>query len=386
MVHWPRGYDAARFLRDCWQRRPLYAAGAVPELAAQVDRSRLFALAGDDGLESRLVLRTGRRWSVEHGPFTRRRLAALPPRNWTLLVNGVENALPEARALQMQFGFIPYARHHDVMISYAAPGGGVGPHYDSYDVFLLQGFGRRRWQLSAQRDLALVEGAPLKLLRRFRPTRERVAAPGDLLYLPPRHAHHGTALEPCMTWSVGLRAPTVRDLLHGFLDDLHERAAADTATAVAYRDAGLKSQRHPAALPPRMVETMHAALEALRWGPGDVARSLGAYLSEPPEGVRYTPPGRPPPAGDFARQARRAGLRLHLKSRLLFDQKSAQYYINGETVEGSPLSAAEHAFLRALADRRRARPPARLGTGAWKLLSAWYRAGWIEIDGPGAPS
>src|SRR5262245_35455899 len=163
---------AATFLRRYWQKQPLLVRGALPDCAGLVRREVLFDLAAREDLESRLVLRGGRRWRVPHGPFDARDLARLPRSGWTLLVQGVERALPAVQELSGRFAFIPYARFDDVMASYAPDGGGVGPHFDSYDVFLLQGEGARRWRISRQRDLSLVTGAPLRILRRFRPSKE----------------------------------------------------------------------------------------------------------------------------------------------------------------------------------------------------------------------
>ena len=182
-----------RFLRRFWQKKPMFSRGALPRLAGAIDRACLIELACRDDVESRLIIGARKTWRLKHGPFRRRDFARLPPRNWTLLVNGVENFVASARDLQKHFGFVPYARHDDVMVSYAAPGGGVGPHYDSYDVFLLQGLGARRWEISNQGELALVAGVPLKILRRFKPQREWNAQSGDVLYLPPNYAHHGVA-------------------------------------------------------------------------------------------------------------------------------------------------------------------------------------------------
>src|SRR5262245_59526519 len=182
---------AAQFLRRHWQKRPLLVRGALPECADLVRRDTLFALAEREDLESRLVSRNGDKWRVVQGPFTTRQLVRLPRAGWTLLVQGVDRALAAVQELSQRFAFIPYARLDDVMVSYAPSGGGVGPHFDSYDVFLLQGEGVRRWRVSRQRDLSLVDGAPLRILRRFRPSREWLLDAGDMLYLPPRWAHDG---------------------------------------------------------------------------------------------------------------------------------------------------------------------------------------------------
>ena len=142
-----------RFLAEFWQKKPLLARQALAESSGALDRARMIELAGRDDVESRLVIGSGKSWRVEQGPFRRRDFAQLPPRNWTLLVNGLENLVPAARKLQQAFSFIPYARHDDVMASYAVPGGSVGPHFDSYDVFLLQEAGERRWQIRDRKSV-----------------------------------------------------------------------------------------------------------------------------------------------------------------------------------------------------------------------------------------
>ena len=213
-------------------------------------QARFSSWPARDDLESRLVQRQGRRWRVRHGPFGPRELQRLPRSGWTLLVQGVNHALPAAQRLLDAFSFIPYARLDDVMVSYAPAGGGVGPHFDNYDVFLLQGEGRRRWRVSRQRDLELVAGAPLRILRRFRPAREWVLDPGDMLYLPPRCAHDGVAMGGgCITYSIGFRAPDAQELGARFLDYLQDRLRLSGI----YEDPGLKPQRHPGRLGDDMV-------------------------------------------------------------------------------------------------------------------------------------
>src|SRR6185437_2624619 len=186
------GRSPAAFLARYWQRRALLVRGAISvldELAAFATRDRLFALARRDDVESRLVTRVGERYTLAQGPFRRTDLVRLPPRNWTLLVSGVNLEDHDADRLLRRFAFLPWARLDDLMVSIAAPGGGVGPHVDSYDVFLLQAAGRRRWRYGRQRDLALRDNVPIKLLERFTPAHNDTLGPGDLLYLPPEYAH-----------------------------------------------------------------------------------------------------------------------------------------------------------------------------------------------------
>ncbi|MGH8619069.1 MAG: JmjC domain-containing protein [Burkholderiales bacterium] len=357
------------FLRRHWQRAPWFAPGALPSAAGSVGRRELFALARRGDVESRLVQRQGPRWSVAHGPFTARQLARLPARNWTLLVNGVELHLPAMRALAERFRAIPYARHDDVMASFAAPGGGVGPHFDSYDVFLVQAFGRRRWRVSRQRDLTLVPDAPLRILRRMGAGRTWTVEPGDVLYLPPRVAHEGVALDACITLSVGFRAPTAAEMATRFLDFLHERYTG----GARYADAGLRRGPQAGRLPPRLIDYAARELARLRWGRAEVAAFLGEYLSEPKPHTAFLPPARPLPRAAFARAIALRGVVLDLKSRLL--TASDRAFMNGEAVRPP---AAARALVARLADTR-ALAPQRLGASAVTLLYGWYREGYLSV-------
>jgi 50S ribosomal protein L16 3-hydroxylase len=359
---------ARRFLREFWQHKLLLARGVLPRLGAALDRAHLIELACREDVESRLVFGARKTWRVEHGPFRRRDFARLPPRDWTLLVNGVENFVPAARALQMQFGFVPYARQDDVMVSYAAPGGGVGPHFDSYDVFLLQGAGTRRWQVGGQRDLALVDGAPLKILRRFRPQREWTLQTGDLLYLPPRYAHHGIAVGECITWSIGFRAPSRQEMAARFLDFLQDDLHLDGA----YRDPGLMPQRHPATIGKTMLREVRGMVAAIRWNNAKIERCLGEYLTEPRPHIVFGRV-RGMPATRFARLVAMHGVQLDLKSRMLLSGN--RIFINGESVT---VDAATRQPLRDLADRRCLPPQPKINRRTRELLYQWYCAGYIE--------
>ena len=361
--------NARRFLREFWQRKPLFARAVLPQLDAAIDRAGLIELACRDDVESRLVMRAGKRWRVEHGPFRRRDFTRLPRRNWTLLVNGVENYVPAARQLQQRFGFVPYARQDDVMVSYAAPGGGVGPHYDSYDVFLLQGTGARRWQISNQSDLALVAGAPLKILHRFRPRREWLVTAGDLLYLPPNYAHHGVAVGECITWSIGFRAPGRQEMAARFLDFLHDNLQLDGG----YRDPGLRQQREPAAIGNTMLRKVRAMVNSIHWGEADIVRCLGEYLTEPRSNIVFDT-SRRLSARQFARLAGKNGLRLALKSRMLF--RGGMIFINGESAAAG---ASARRTLQRLANERSLAPATRFDEGTRDLLYQWYRSGYVEI-------
>ncbi len=364
------GLTETAFLHRHWQKKPLLARQALSRYAGMLDREALFELAAREDLQSRLVIRQRGRWQVEHGPFAKRALVRLPKTGWTLLVQGVNHVLPEARELLQQFAFIPYARLDDIMVSYAPPGGGVGPHFDSYDVFLLQLAGTRRWRVSAQRDLSLIENAPLRILRRFRPQHEWLLAPGDMLYLPPRYAHDGIAVDDCLTCSIGFRAPSAQELGSRFLEFLQDRLALEDM----YRDPDLKPQRHPAQIGSAMLQQMQRMIERIRWRPQDVVQFAGQFLTEPKPHIVFDRPSRPLAAGKFAGRAARDGVHLALKTQMLY--RGGQIFINGECCEAR--GAAAHVLLQ-LADRRCLPPRTAIGAEAGHWLYRWYCAGYIEL-------
>ena len=213
------GLSVDQFMRRHWQREPLLVRNALPGFVAPVQPARLFELAASEDAQSRLVTATGGRWRLTHGPIDPDSLPPLTRARWTLLVQGVDTLDDSVRGLLDRFRFVADARLDDLMISYATDGGGVGPHLDSYDVFLIQAHGRRRWRVGPPCADDIQPGLPLKILSRFEPDREWVLEPGDMLYLPPKWAHDGVALGPCMTYSVGFRAPSRHELLCAFLAD-----------------------------------------------------------------------------------------------------------------------------------------------------------------------
>jgi 50S ribosomal protein L16 3-hydroxylase len=332
------------FLRRYWQKRPLFVRRALPGFSGVVDERDLRALARRDDVESRMVRRRGARWETEHGPF---KSAAISKANCTILVSGLNLHSPAADALLRRFDFIPLARLDDVMASYATPGGGVGPHTDSYDVFLLQGRGRRRWRV-------WFRGRVLEYL----------AGPGDLLYLPPALKHDGVALDPCYTYSIGFRAPRGAELAAAFLDWLHERGLADAL----YRDPGLRPARSPAALPAEMLAFARRSLRSISWKDADVADFLGRHLTEPKAHVVF----RPTRSRLALAQAR---LRLDPKTQLLYSGRA--FFANGERIE---VPAGARAILKALAERRSI-DGRRLARGPLaELISGWLRAGYAHLE------
>ena len=363
------GLSHAEFLRQHWQKKPLLARAALRDYAGAITRGELFHLAGRDAVDSRIITRTRGRWQVHNGPFSRHDMKRLPASGWTLLVQGVDSLLPQAARLLQEFSFIPYARLDDVMVSYAAPGGGVGPHFDSYDVFLIQGAGKRRWQVSSQSDLELAPGVPLKILGRFTPQDEWLLEPGDLLYLPPHWAHDGVAVGECMTYSIGFRAPGAQELGERFLEFLQDRLQLDGA----YSDPDLEPARRPGRIPSAMLARTSEVLNELRWSRSTVVEFLGCYLTEPKPQVVFAHPRRPAAREQFAQRVRKYGVRLSAKTRMLFHGQHV--FINGEALRPGAGAART---LTALADARSLPKSARLNTEVWQLLYDWYRAGYIE--------
>lgn len=362
------GLTAQQFLRDYWQKKPLLIRQAFPGFGDALTPDELAGLACEEDAQSRLVLESRGKWKLENGPFEEGRFSRLPKKGWSLLVQGVNHFLPEGADLLQKFSFIPSARLDDLMVSYAPDGGGVGPHFDSYDVFLLQGFGKRVWRVSEQDDMDVIEGAPLRILKNFHTSEEWLLEPGDMLYLPPRLAHWGIAVGPCMTWSVGFRAPSAQELGTQFLAHLQERICLQGM----YADPDLELQAHPAEISEQMVSRVEAMLNNILWDKHDVARFLGEYLTEPKSHIVFSPPRRMA-LEKFRERAEVRGVRLDLKSQILLS--GSLVFINGETVE---VDAKILPVVHQLAENRVI--PAPVQAQVADLLCQWYNAGYLEFD------
>jgi 50S ribosomal protein L16 3-hydroxylase len=367
------GLTHPEFMRQHWQKKPLVVRGALPDYEHAVTRDELIELAQRADVEARIVVRSGRRWRVRHGPFMHRDIARLPRSGWTLLVQGVDGICTRAARLLCEFAFIPYARFDDVMVSYAAPGGGVGPHFDSYDVFLVQGAGERRWSFSRPQDPTLIPGAPLRILQNFSAESEVTATAGDLVYLPPRWAHDGVAVGDCITYSIGFRAARAQELVVAFLEFLSDH----TDVEGMYEDPDLEPTRNPGRIPAAMVERVAGMLDEVRWTKRDVALFLGSYLTEPKAHVVFSRPRAPRTAHAFRAAVRRKGVKLALPSRML--TCDTRVFMNGESQSCDP---ASFRFLTRLANQREIAPPCDGPAGAWRLLYDWYRAGYVELETP----
>ena len=363
------GLSPGVFMRRHWQKKPLLIRAAVADAGSLLDRAALFSLAAQEQVESRLVvgsMRSAGPWKMRHGPFARRALPPLGRPDWTLLVQGVDLHLDAAHALRNQFRFVPDARLDDVMVSYASDGGGVGPHFDSYDVFLLQLHGLRRWRIGRQKDLSLCEGVPLKILRNFEPDQEFDLGPGDMLYLPPMVAHDGIALGECMTLSVGFNAPARGDLA----GELLQRFAQDADVLVGerlYRDPRQAAVDAAGRIPGQLFDFARDAMQELVQDPLALRRALGEYLTEPKAQVWFeTAP---------ADLAQGSGIRLDRKTRMMYDEDHV--FINGESYRAGGRDAV---LMHRLADERLlpGRDHARASSAARELLLEWRTAGWLH--------
>ena len=359
------GLSAAQFMRSHWQKKPLLVRQAIPGFVPPVARAALFDLAAQDGVESRLVQQVDDVWTLQSGPFNRRALPPLKRPHWTLLVQGVDLHSDPVHALMQQFRFVPDARLDDVMISYASDGGGVGPHFDSYDVFLIQAHGQRRWRIGRQKDLTLRDDVAMKILAHFEPEEEYVLEPGDMLYLPPGWAHDGIAEGECMTYSVGFRSPKQDELARELFLRLSD-APDECPKDVVYKDPKQTAVAHPGEIPAALLDFARQALEKALAEPLALERALGETLSDPKPGVWFEP------ADDFGLIE---NVRLNQRTRMLYDAQ--HIFINGE----SYLAAGRDAeLMRQLADTRQlsSAEVQQLSDDALQLLSSWVDAGWAH--------
>lgn len=399
------GLSASVFMRRHWQKRPLLVRQAWPGVQPPLTRAQAFALVAQDDVESRLVQRSGQHWQMRSGPLARRALPALSQPGWTLLLQGLDLHVSAARRMLDSFRFVPDARLDDLMLSWASDAGGVGPHTDAYDVFLLQVQGRRRWQVGRVAQPLWAVDAPLKRLLNFKPTLDWVLEPGDMLYLPPHWGHDGVAVGgDCMTCSIGFRSPERDELADELLvrladserpqspdeDDVDDEGRssqqrgperqpgtapkkAPKAPKTHYRDPQQPATAHPAQLPADLLHFARQALTRRLAQPGAIERALGEWASEPKPQVWFEPGGSWPPRG---------GLKLDPRTRMLYDKRHV--YINGESLRASGRDAR---LMQQLADQRSlaAEALSALSAGAAVVLAQWVAAGWAhELGEAGA--
>ena len=376
----PLGMPAAEFLRDYWQKRPLLIRNAFPGFVSPISPEDLAGLACEELALSRIVAHDRSRdaWQLRTGPFPEELFPQLPGHDWTLLVQDVDKWDADVAALLPAFSFLPRWRIDDVMVSFAAPGGSVGAHVDQYDVFLLQAQGHRRWRVDASADppLDFRDDVELKLLREFHPTHDWVLGPGDMLYLPPGVPHHGVAEDACLTFSVGMRAPSSAELLGDFVDTL----AADADESVRYADPDLAPPEDPNEIDSAAMQRALLALNALRMNdPARLGDWFGRFITTYRSAGAVAPSAAPRPRIEVEWQLEHgAGWSRHPLSRMAWRRqgRGARLYANGE------------AFAMPVADARRLAAAATLDGTAYAALSqagrdaafALYEAGHYRQD------
>ncbi len=349
------GLSRKRFLAEYWQQRPLLIRGAIPGFVNPISPEELAGLACEAETECRLVLEQdgATPWEVRHGPFAEAEFGTLPNSHWTLLVQEVDRHVPSLASLLDQFAFIPNWRLDDIMVSYAADQGSVGPHVDEYDVFLIQGAGRRRWQISDQRVTGadLIPGLSMRIMREFKPTETWVLEPGDMLYLPPKVPHHGVAQEPCMTYSIGFRAPdqlNLWDSLSAYLQEHH-------LPVTRYVDPQLQPPDNPGQIPPRVLAKISQLLRTLPLADHMLADWFGRFSTESRSELVSLPLDEPYDAGEVVHLAATQTLYRSETSRFAYIEFSDHtvLYVDGEAYR---LAAGLGYLAPKLAGQRRYAP------------------------------
>ena len=361
------GISPEKLMRTYWHKKPLLIRQAIPGFKPILSRAELLALAGEEGVESRLIQQLGEgQWKLSHGPFSRRSFPSLTKQGWTALVQGVDLHNEAAHALLQQFRFVPDARMDDLMISFATDQGGVGPHFDNYDVFLLQAHGKRRWRIGRQKDFSLQPDVPLKILTHFEPEEEFVLEPGDMLYLPPKWAHDGIAEGgECMTYSIGFRSPKQDEMAREIFLRMSD-APDECPKDVVYKDPKQSAVANPGQIPEGLYAFAREALQKALAEPLALERALGEYMTDPKPNVWFEP------ADGYAMIE---GVRLNRRTRMMYDAK--HIFINGESYLAGGKDAK---LMQKLADTRvlTRREVQQFSDDALELLSEWVDAGWAE--------
>ena len=270
------------FLAEYWQKKPLLIRQALPGIKPPIAADALAGLACEEEVESRLIIHNPEndQWDLTHGPFAEAKFSDLPKTHWTLLVQAVDHWVPAAADFLSQFYFIPSWRVDDLMISYSGDKGGVGPHYDNYDVFLVQVSGRRQWDVGGLYDESSARrpDTPVKILTEWEPEQSWILEPGDLLYVPPRVGHRGVAVgDDCMTCSVGFRAPSHRDLLLDYPEYIGERLSEE----IRYADPNLLPQDNPGQITSEAVQNVQKILTQYVQDQESLAQWFGRYMTSP---------------------------------------------------------------------------------------------------------
>jgi 50S ribosomal protein L16 3-hydroxylase len=369
-----------------WHKKPLLVRGAIPAfklcaknneaLASPISAEELFQFANRDTVESRLI--KAKPWSFEHGPFKSKSIPSLNKSDWTLLLQGMDAHHPAAAKVLSWFRFIPDARLDDLMISIAGIGGGVGPHFDSYDVFLIQMSGRRRWRISKQKDLSLSPNLPLKILKNFTSDQEWILEPGDMLYLPPHVAHDGIALDAaCQTWSVGFRSPSFKELLQEGLWRLAESLEDIPELDKKFADPKQRATSHAEQLPAELIEQITLKLAELKLDKvAGFLPGVAAYLSEPKQQAIFDSPSKPLNPSRFSQALSSKRLVPSPQTRILSLGKVV--YCNGENMSQGQARNITSAWQALSA--KKVLPARKLKGVSESSLYEAYLAGWLIFE------
>lgn len=374
------GISRARFLREHWQKKPLLIRSAFPDWRDPISPDELAGLACEDGVESRIVEGKGRRWDVSWGPHAESRFAELPHRDWTLLVQELNRWVPESALLLDRFSWLPNVRVDDVMVSYAEVGGSVGPHLDSYDVFIIQGRGERRWQWHSKpaKDRTFIPDLALRILEKPVMDRDEVVRAGDMLYLPPNFAHHGVAVSPCLTFSVGFRAPAAGEAWMSFAEHMARQPAGTALLA----DPPYSPAVEPGAIPPALLERARAFVRSIDLSNGQIDRWFAMHTTRLKPGHTLEAPRRLPDVT----AALKAGDRQVARSEegrwafLPAPRGALRLYVAGEEID-VPREAAPLAKTLCRARRHDASAIARLArpVAARQLLERLFAKGALRF-------
>jgi 50S ribosomal protein L16 3-hydroxylase len=378
------GVSPQKFMKTYWHKKSLLIRGAIPAfklaqavnetLASPISAEDLFKIASNDATESRLI--EAKPWRFTEGPFQKKTLPSVNTPNWTLLLQGMEAHHHAAAKILSWFRFIPDARLDDLMVSIAGPGGGVGPHFDSYDVFLIQMAGRRRWQISEQKDLSLNPKLPLKILQSFKPEHEWVLEPGDMLYLPPHIAHNGVALDPgCQTWSVGFRSQSYKELLQEGLWRLAESLEDIPELEQYFADPMQGASNSAEQLPAELIKQIEGKLKGLKLDQvSSFLPGITAYLSEPKQQAIFDAPAAPLLPKGFSKALGTQSLKPHPQTRIL--SLGTNVFCNGENVTKGQTKDVRLAWRRLSSTKELAGLKGRKEIGQSSLYEA-YTAGWL---------
>ena len=333
------------FLKNYWQKKPLLIKNAIANFESPITESDLFTIAQNEEAVSRLIEYKQDIWQVKYGPFKKSDLPKKTNIPWTILVQNINHYLPFAESFLNLFKFIPYARLDDLMISYATKKGSVGPHFDSYDVFLFQAQGIREWKISDQKKFTLDKKSSIKIITNFKSKNSWVLKPGDMLYLPPNIGHWGISQsDDCLTYSIGFRAPATFEIQSKFLDFIQDHLI--TNENEIYKDPNLAPQKNPAEISSNMTKAMRNIVDRLRWDKSSINHFIGQLLSEPIESSIFET-RRPLSLKAFEKRIVNKTLKLNSKTRMLFIKNN--FYINGEFIK---IDKKYTPFLKQLANDR----------------------------------